>query len=159
VPSGRDPTSSARIAQTPRYPSVKGKDIFARLIRTTEPEHLRQKLVQNVARGQARPIETLEGISVLRYPGYSNAETAWRVTDSGTTALPGGAFRRTRLGAPYKLRFQSKSLGLDGEGQEMQLAECRKWASRAASNIMSVTAAPDFVPKTMAMWLPSASAS
>ena len=55
------------------------KEIPALVISATERECLIKSLVENIARRQARPIEVLESISVLRHHGYSNAEIGHKV--------------------------------------------------------------------------------
>jgi ParB family chromosome partitioning protein len=49
------------------------------VINATERECLIKSLVENIARRQARPIEVLESITVLRHHGYSNAEIGRKI--------------------------------------------------------------------------------
>jgi len=55
------------------------KEIPSLVISATERECLIKSLVENIARRQARPIEVLESISVLRHHGYSNAEIGHKI--------------------------------------------------------------------------------
>jgi ParB family chromosome partitioning protein len=55
------------------------KEIPALVISATQRECLIKSLVENIARRQARPVEVLESITVLRHHGYSNAEIGRKI--------------------------------------------------------------------------------
>ncbi|MEM5405111.1 plasmid partitioning protein RepB C-terminal domain-containing protein [Paraburkholderia unamae] len=61
------------------YTILGQKEIPAHVITATERECLVKSLVENIARRQARPIEVLDNITILRHRGYSNAEIGRKI--------------------------------------------------------------------------------